>query len=60
MMIATASAASFLLSLHERAHVLRSNQLDFMARLDEFSESIMGAAAGYYDDNCRHLPCHEA
>ena len=49
-----------LLSLHERAHVLPGNQLDFMAQLDEFSEPVMGTTAGFHEDKCGRMPCHEA
>lgn len=49
-----------LLTLHKRLHVLRRDQLHFMALPGQFPCPVMGAAAGLQHDHCGRLLGHES
>ncbi|OWK25576.1 hypothetical protein AJ87_08850 [Rhizobium yanglingense] len=44
-----------LLPLHERAHILRRDQLDCMAPLHQLARPVMGAAANFHNNKRRWL-----
>ena len=44
-----------LLALHERPNILRGDQLDLVAELDQFPRPVVGAAAGLHHYHSRRL-----
>ena len=48
-----------LLALDERTHVLRRNQLDLVAKPDQFARPVMRAAASLHHHHCWRLLRHE-
>jgi hypothetical protein len=54
MTIASASAASFFCRF-TNGRILRRDQLDCIAQLDQLARSVIGAAAGFHDDKRRWL-----